>query len=164
LQHIGRYQVEARLFFDDRRVLKSIAVLFSHIINYLVRANCHVSRTNPIRSARAAFSTKFSQISKTIDRCASDLDREIRTASEARPVSSSKAAVAEYAEQELFREGGHYLRDLNLRTGSNTATECRTAFQSIKAWDPRKEITGKTQNIATHQVVSERSRTEEDVA
>lgn len=105
LKQLGRYELEAQLFFDNRQVLDSIARLFAQIISYLVRANFHFSRNNPIRSARAAFSSKLGQILVEIRGCELDLDREIRTASGTRLARSGEAAEAEFAKQEAFREG-----------------------------------------------------------
>ena len=105
-RNIGRYEVEARLFFDEPQVLSSIAALFSQFINYLVRANFHFAKRNPVRSARAAFSPKLSQIWVSIERETLNLDRDIRTALGARLVRSSQGSEAEFLEQKVFREGG----------------------------------------------------------
>lgn len=104
--NLGRYEVEARLFFDEPRVLSSIAALFSQFINYLVRANFHFLKRNPVRSARAAFSPKLSQIWVSIERDKLDLDREIRTVLGTRLVRSSQDSEAEFLEQKAFRGGG----------------------------------------------------------
>jgi hypothetical protein len=140
LTQIGRYELEAQLFFDEPRVLDSIAVLFAHIINYLVRANCHFAHTNLIRAARAAFSSKFSKILVAIDRCALNLDRDITTASGTRLVSSNQVAEAEFVKQEAFRKGGTLFT--NSWAPSNTTTECRAALRRIDALDPKEELTG----------------------
>ena len=105
LKQIGRYELELQLFGDLPHVVNSIANLYAQIINYLVRANLHFSRSNAIRAARAAFSTKLSHILVSIEKSAVDLDREIRTASQKRQLAAGQLAEAEYAKQEAFRTG-----------------------------------------------------------
>jgi hypothetical protein len=154
LTQIGRYELEAQLFFDEPRVLDSIAVLFAHIINYLVRANCHFLHTNLIRAARAAFSSKFSKLMVAIDRCALNLDRDITTASGTRLARSNDAAEAEFVTQEAFRKGDTLFT--NSWAPSNITTECRAALRRIDALDPKEEITGDAQGIATHRSAADK--------
>ncbi|KAF7507016.1 hypothetical protein GJ744_011040 [Endocarpon pusillum] len=121
--NVGRYEVEARLFFDESRVLNSIAALFSQFINYLVRAKFHFAKRKPVRSARAAFSPKLGQIWVSIERDKLYLDREIRTALGTRLVHSSQSSEAEFLEQKAFRE------------------ECRRALRRIGTFNPEEEFT-----------------------
>jgi hypothetical protein len=156
LTQIGRYELEAQLFFDEPRVLDSIAVLFAHIINYLVRANCHFSHTNLIRAARAAFSSKFSKLAVAIERCALNLDRDITTASSARLVRSNQAAETEFVKQEAFRKGDTLFTDSWVL--SNTTTECRAALRGIDALDPKEDITGDAQGKATRRSAADKAQ------
>jgi hypothetical protein len=82
---IERWEKQLQLFPTNQDIFASVSKLFAHILEYLVRATLHLSSSYPARTAWAAFggTPKFKTILASIQRCASSLDSEFSTASEA---------------------------------------------------------------------------------
>jgi hypothetical protein len=82
---IERWEKQLQLFPTNQDIFASVSKLFARILQYLVRATLHLSSPYPARTVWVAFggASKFTKILASIQRCASSLDSEFGTASEA---------------------------------------------------------------------------------